>query len=64
VLGVDSTSVGDVVLRWIPSVDCTEHDEGTLTGLWVDAESLSNLRYPLRSEGTFGIYFKVSGAHQ
>jgi hypothetical protein len=55
VLRVDGSSVGDVVLSYILLVWCSRHNARTLTGLWVNTESLSNLRNPLRPKCTFGI---------
>jgi hypothetical protein len=53
-LGVDSTSVGDVVLRYAPLVRYST-GTGTRTCLWIDPKSLSNLSNSLWSEGTFRV---------
>jgi hypothetical protein len=53
-LGVDSTSVGDVVLRYAPLVRCSTGAD-IRTCLRIDPKSLSNLSNSLWPEGTFRV---------
>jgi hypothetical protein len=55
VLRVDGTSVGDVVLSCAMLTTCGKNDANELTGLGIDAETLSDLGNPLWSEGAFRI---------
>jgi hypothetical protein len=54
-LRVNGSSISDVVLGYMLLGKHSRHHARTLTGLWVNAETLSNLRYPLRPECAFGI---------
>jgi hypothetical protein len=54
-LRVHGSSVSDVVLGWIRLGKHRKHHARTPTGLWINAETLSDLCYPLRPECAFGI---------
>ena len=63
-LGVDSAGIGDVILGYRMSVDAIEVVRRLHTSLRVDSKTLSDLGYPLRPEGTFGICIVVSGVRR
>jgi len=60
-LRVDSAGIGDVILGYTLSVDAIEVVRRVHTSLRVDSKALSNLGYPLRPKGTFGICIMISG---